>query len=142
MKAAITDADKLVRKRSGRWTLVARHPLVKLFFRVGGDYEFLARHPDALETSTGGNEVDWELDDDVVVLSHQLVTGPPCRISRRALTEATARLATHRHVVGPSTRRTGKKTLPLAKAHKGTTVDSVSRRSAKTSRSTGRVATR
>jgi len=111
--AAFTDADELVRRRGDRWTLVARHPLLKLFFRPGGDYEFVARHPEALSTSTGGNEVDWELDGDEVVLSHQLIRGPGCRVDRAALVAAIRRLATTRRVARP---RAAKKTA-TKKAH-------------------------
>lgn len=147
MKVAIKDADELVRKRGGRWTLVTRHPLVKLFFRAGGDYEFLARHPDALATSTGGNEVDWELDGDVVVLSHQLMKGDPCRVDRGALIEAVARLGASRQIARPrSPKKTAsKKAHALAKVRKGTVVVSVPGRGSKAARSEPgrrRVATR
>lgn len=112
MTATFEHADDLVRKRGGRWTLVARDPLLKLFFRAGGDYEFLVRHPDALAASSGGNEVDWELDGDEVVLSHQLMKGPACRVRKAALVAAASRLATTRRVARP---RASRKSTPASK---------------------------
>ena len=49
------------------------------FLIESGDYTFVARQPDSLRTVAGGNEIDWEVDGNTVVLRHQHAKLPECR---------------------------------------------------------------